>query len=277
MGRNCTLPELPEVETTLRGIQPHLLNQQIVEVTVRQPQLRWPVPADLATQLQGQTIKQIYRRGKYLIFSTDRGHQLLHLGMSGSVRVLPENTAANKHDHVDWRCGNGLILRLNDPRRFGSVLWTQDDPSQHKLIASLGPEPLSDEFSEDYLLQKSRGRKANVKSFIMDSKTVVGVGNIYASESLYLAGIHPKRAAGNISAARYKALTQAIKTTLAKAIEAGGTTLKDFTSADGKPGYFKQQLHVYGRGGEACNQCAAPIQQAVLNQRMTYWCKQCQR
>lgn len=271
------MPELPEVETAVRGIQPHLLKQQIVDVTVRQPQLRWPVPANLAEQLRGQTVEQIFRRGKYIIFGTERGHQLLHLGMSGTVRVLPDSTPAAKHDHVDWRFSNGLLLRLNDPRRFGSVLWTNNDPLAHKLIASLGPEPLGEGFTEDYLFTQSRGRKANVKSFIMDSKTVVGVGNIYASESLFLAGIHPKRQAGKISAARYATLTSAIKTTLAKAIEAGGTTLKDFTSADGKPGYFKQQLHVYGRGGEACTHCGEPIQQAVLNQRMTYWCKRCQR
>lgn len=271
------MPELPEVETTVRGIKPHLLNQQIVSVTVRHPTLRWPIPSDLAEQLCGQTITQIYRRGKYIIFDTANGHQLLHLGMSGSVRILPAGTAAEKHDHVDWLCSNDKLLRLNDPRRFGAVLWTGDDPMQHPLIVNLGPEPLSEHFDDQLLFRKSRGRAVSVKSFVMDSKTVVGVGNIYASEALFLAGINPKRLAGKVSAKRYAALTQAIKQTLAKAIEAGGTTLKDFTSADGKPGYFKQQLNVYGRGGEACTQCRNPIQQAVLNQRMTYWCKQCQR
>lgn len=271
------MPELPEVETTVRGIEPHLLNQQIVSVTVRHPSLRWPIPNDLAELLKGQTIQRIYRRGKYIIFDTAKGHQLLHLGMSGSVRILPAGTPAEKHDHVDWLCANNKLLRLNDPRRFGAVLWTSDDPSQHPLIAKLGPEPLTAAFDEQHLFSKSRGRAVSVKSFVMDSKTVVGVGNIYASESLFLAGINPKRAAGKVSAKSYAALTQAIKQTLSKAIEAGGTTLKDFTSADGKPGYFKQQLHVYGRGGEPCTECASPIQQAVLNQRMTYWCKKCQR
>lgn len=271
------MPELPEVETTARGIRPHVAGHKVSEVIVRNPKLRWPVPADLAEQLRGQTIQQVERRGKYLIFSTDNGHQLLHLGMSGSLRVLPQGTAAAKHDHVDWLLDNQQLLRLNDPRRFGSVLWTADDPLQHPLLASLGPEPLGDDFDDNYLWQKSRGRKQNVKTFVMDSKLVVGVGNIYASESLFLAGINPNIAAGRISKQRYQQLTSAIKSTLAKAIAAGGTTLKDFNQVDGKPGYFKQELNVYGRAGEPCTQCQQPIKNKVLNQRMTYWCASCQR
>lgn len=270
------MPELPEVETTARGIRPHVSGQIITAVTVRNPKLRWPVPNDLAERLNGQTINSVERRGKYLIFRTAQGCQLLHLGMSGSLRVLPVEVAAEKHDHIDWALSNGKRLRLNDPRRFGSVLWTEDDPLTHPLLASLGPEPLSEAFNHDYLWQKSRGRKQNVKTFIMDSKLVVGVGNIYASESLFLAGIHPKTAAGRISKARYQALTQAIKDTLAKAIAAGGTTLKDFAQADGKPGYFTQELNVYGRAQQACFQCQTSIRKQVLNQRMTYWCPSCQ-
>lgn len=271
------MPELPEVETTARGIRPHVAGQIVTKVIVRNSKLRWPVPADLPKLLAQQTIQRIDRRGKYLLFKTQQGHQLLHLGMSGSLRVLPEGTAAGKHDHIDWQLNNGQLLRLNDPRRFGCVLWTPEAPEQHPLLASLGPEPLSENFHDDYLWQKSRGRKQNVKTFIMDSKLVVGVGNIYASESLFLAGIRPTTQAGRVSNARYAALTQAIKHTLAKAIDAGGTTLKDFNQVDGKPGYFKQELNVYGRAEEPCTVCATPICNKVLNQRMTYWCQNCQK
>lgn len=270
------MPELPEVETTARGIRPHVDGQVVTKVIVRNPNLRWPVPSELADNLSQQQIQSVTRRGKYLLFKTSKGHQLLHLGMSGSLRVLPADTTATKHDHVDWIFENGQLLRLNDPRRFGSVLWTDQDPLQHPLLASLGPEPLSEAFYEDYLWQKSRGRKQNVKTFIMDSKLVVGVGNIYASESLFLAGIRPTVAAGRVSKARYEKLTQAIKQTLSKAIDAGGTTLKDFSQVDGKPGYFKQELNVYGQAGQACNRCGTEISNKVLNQRMTYWCNSCQ-
>ncbi|MDD9893337.1 MAG: bifunctional DNA-formamidopyrimidine glycosylase/DNA-(apurinic or apyrimidinic site) lyase [Gammaproteobacteria bacterium] len=271
------MPELPEVETTARGIRPHVAGQTVSKVIVRNPKLRWPVPENLAERLTQQRIQSIERRGKYLLFKTQHGHQLLHLGMSGSLRVLPADTAAGKHDHIDWQLESGQLLRLNDPRRFGSVLWTEETPEQHPLLASLGPEPLGEHFHDDYLWQKSRGRKQNVKTFIMDSKLVVGVGNIYASESLFLAGIRPTTQAGRVSKARYVALTQAIKQTLAKAIDAGGTTLKDFNQVDGKPGYFKQELNVYGRAAEPCTTCGTPISNKVLNQRMTYWCPSCQK
>lgn len=270
------MPELPEVETTANGIRPYVEGQTVSSVTVRRPRLRWPIPEDLAEKLQQQTVNRVYRRGKYLIFDTEQGSQLIHLGMSGSLRVLEPGIAAEKHDHVDWVFSNGKTLRLNDPRRFGSVLWTNEPVEQHTLIASLGPEPLTDAFNGDYLWQQSRGRSQNIKTFVMNSKLVVGVGNIYASESLFLARINPKTAAGKISKARYQKLSDAIKTTLAKAIEAGGTTLKDFAQADGKPGYFKQQLNVYGRAGEPCCECSGPIRHAVFNQRMTYWCPKCQ-
>lgn len=271
------MPELPEVETTANGIRPHVAGQVIDHVVIRNPRLRWPIPDELASSLQGQTVQQVRRRGKYLIFDTAVGSQLVHLGMSGSLRLLPNGTEAGKHDHVDWVFNNGQTLRLNDPRRFGSVLWTSDPAELHPRLASLGPEPLSKAFTADYLWQKSRQRKQNIKTFVMDSKLVVGVGNIYASESLFLAGIHPKNAAGKVSKARYGILVEAIKTTLSKAIAAGGTTLKDFSQADGKPGYFQQELNVYGRAKQPCVRCQQPIRNEVINQRMTYWCPICQR
>jgi formamidopyrimidine-DNA glycosylase len=271
------MPELPEVETTRRGIAPHLQDRQVREVIVRQRQLRWPVPRNLNAQLSGQTFASITRRGKYLLLGTQTGTLIMHLGMSGSLRVLPCQTPAEKHDHLDIVLDNGQCLRLRDPRRFGAVLWTRDDPARHKLLQSLGPEPLSDEFDGEYMWQRSRGRKLAIKAFIMDSKIVTGVGNIYANEALYLAGIHPQRAAGRIARTRYLQLAEAIKQVLQAAIRQGGTTLRDFTASDGKPGYFRQQLHVYEREQEPCHQCGQALRHVVIAQRSSYYCRYCQR
>ncbi|MFP3873684.1 MAG: bifunctional DNA-formamidopyrimidine glycosylase/DNA-(apurinic or apyrimidinic site) lyase [Thiohalophilus sp.] len=271
------MPELPEVETTRKGIAPHLQGRAVREVVVRQRQLRWPIPRNLNALLQGQVIEQIDRRGKYLLLRMNKGTLIIHLGMSGSLRILPGRTPAQKHDHVDIVLDNEQCLRLRDPRRFGAVLWTRENPSRHKLLAALGPEPLSEQFDADYLWQKSRGRRLTIKAFIMDSKVVTGVGNIYANEALYLAGIHPGRAAGRIARARYAGLVNAIKQVLEAAIRQGGTTLRDFTASDGKPGYFRQQLHVYEREQEPCHQCGKPLRQVVISQRASYYCRHCQR
>jgi formamidopyrimidine-DNA glycosylase len=271
------MPELPEIETTRRGIAPYVEGRRVERVVVREPRLRWPVPPQLAQELAGQTVRCIQRRSKYLLFRTGAGSMILHLGMSGSVRVLLQPRPPERHEHVDIAIEGGILLRYKDPRRFGSMHWTDDDPLQHPLLASLGPEPLAAEFDGDYLYRRSRGRTAAVKTFIMNAQVVVGVGNIYANEALFHAGIAPNRAAGNIGRARYDRLAAAIKKVLESAIAAGGTTLRDFTSGDGKPGYFSQQLYVYGRGGEPCLQCEAPLQVSRLGQRATYYCAQCQR
>ncbi len=271
------MPELPEVETTRRGIRKHVEKQTITKVIIRQSQLRWPIPTGLSKILSKQVIKSVSRRAKYLILSCDAGHVILHLGMSGSLRVLNANTPPEKHDHIDFIFTNGQCLRLRDPRRFGAVLFTKEEPTQHKLLKSLGPEPLSKYFSDHYLFEKSRKRQLTIKSFIMDSKIVVGVGNIYASEALFRAGIHPKRAAGKVTKEKYNLLTTAIKEVLKEAIQAGGTSLRDFTKSDGKPGYFRQSLNVYGKKGEPCPNCNKPITQSVIAQRSTYYCTQCQK
>ncbi len=271
------MPELPEVETTRRGIAPHIEGKRVSDVIVRHHQLRWPVPRALKKKLSGHRINSVSRRAKYLLLGFDHGTLILHLGMSGSLRIIEKEIAAEKHDHVDIVLEGGRALRLTDPRRFGAVLWTRDDPNRHELIAHLGPEPLSDAFNSDYLYQQSRKRKSSIKQFIMDGKVVVGVGNIYASESLFLAGINPKSIAGKVSKARMERLTAAIKQVLAAAIEQGGTTLRDFVGGDGKPGYFAQQLNVYGRDGEACHECGTTIRQITQGQRSSFYCPSCQR
>ncbi|HEX5340047.1 MAG TPA: bifunctional DNA-formamidopyrimidine glycosylase/DNA-(apurinic or apyrimidinic site) lyase [Gammaproteobacteria bacterium] len=270
------MPELPEVETTRRGIEPHLLGRVITALTVRERRLRWPIPRALLKTLPGQRVEAITRRGKYLLLQTAAGTAILHLGMSGSLRVLTAVTSPQKHDHVDLIFDSGKVLRLRDPRRFGTLLWTTTDPARHKLLRGLGPEPLGGDFTGDYLFERSRQRKLAVKSFIMDSHVVVGVGNIYASESLFLAGIHPERAAGRISEARYAALAKSIRKVLTAAIKAGGTTLRDFVREDGAPGYFRQHLRVYGRDGQPCERCGTTIAQRVTGQRSTYYCPHCQ-
>ncbi len=270
------MPELPEVETTLLGLTPHLQNQCITQVKIFQPQLRWPVPAVLTRQLKQHVFRAIRRRGKYLIFSFDSGHMLIHLGMSGSLRIDPRGSAARKHDHLEWRLANQSILRFHDPRRFGSVHWHQGDPLQHPLLRNLGPEPLNTEFDGLYLHQKAVHRKTAVKNFIMDSQIVVGVGNIYANESLYLAGIHPARAANRISLKRYTLLADATKKTLNAAIKQGGTTLRDFVNEQGRPGYFRNKLMVYAKAEQPCPKCGNPIKIKRIGQRSSYYCIHCQ-
>jgi len=271
------MPELPEVETIRCGIEPFIKGRQITRVEVRTSRLRWPIPVDLARRLCGQTVYAVERRAKYLLLRTEGGTLLIHLGMSGFLRVLQLPQPSGKHDHADIEFAGGLCLRLNDVRRFGALLWLEGEPRLHALLADLGPEPLSAELTGDYLYERSRGRRLAVKPFIMDSKVVVGVGNIYASESLFRAGIDPARAAGRISLARYDCLTTSIRQVLQEAIVAGGTTLRDFSDQDGRPGYFAQQLQVYGRAGEPCSACGQAIIKIQLGQRSTYFCRQCQR
>lgn len=270
------MPELPEVETTRRGIAPHIEGMTVDDVIVRQPKLRWPVPRGLKQKLLGQQLLYVERRAKYLLLGFEHGTLIMHLGMSGSLRIVDATQPAGKHDHFDLVLSRGKALRLTDPRRFGAVLWTGDAPQLHPLMAALGPEPLSDDFTADYLFRRSRGKKCSIKQFIMDGKVVVGVGNIYASESLFIAGINPRRVAGRVSRERLERLTAAIKTVLAAAIEQGGTTLRDFVGGDGKPGYFAQQLYVYGRAGEPCRRCGTVIKQVTIGQRNTYYCTHCQ-
>ncbi|MGH8292696.1 MAG: bifunctional DNA-formamidopyrimidine glycosylase/DNA-(apurinic or apyrimidinic site) lyase [Gammaproteobacteria bacterium] len=270
------MPELPEVETARRGIEPYLRGHRVTAVKIRNRRLRWPVPRTLVENLPGQRIESVTRRGKYLLLHTAAGTAILHLGMSGSLRVLPADTAAGKHDHLDIVLDSGRALRLRDPRRFGTLLWTTQDPARHKLLRSLGPEPLADGFDGNYLFDKSRRRRLAVKNFIMNSHIVAGVGNIYACEVLFLARIHPERRAGRLSRERYIALAKAIRKILSAAIRAGGTTLRDFTREDGRPGYFRQHLRVYGRQGRACRRCGHRIAARITGQRTTYYCPHCQ-
>jgi formamidopyrimidine-DNA glycosylase len=271
------MPELPEVETTRRGVQPLLRGRCVRSVTVHDARLRRPVTDDLAQQLSGLRLREVRRRAKYLLFDFSAGTLLVHLGMSGSLRVVQASEPALKHDHVEIDFGARQCLRFRDPRRFGLVLWTQADPLEHELLCHLGPEPLANEFTATYLYQQARGRRVAIKNFIMDGHVVVGVGNIYASEALFRAGIHPERAAGRISLGRLDKLVEHIRAVLAEAIEAGGTTLRDFVHNDGEPGYFRQELLVYGRGGEACVVCAKPLTTRVIGQRSSFFCSSCQR
>jgi formamidopyrimidine-DNA glycosylase len=270
------MPELPEVETTLRGIAPHMEGQVIAEVAVRNASLRWPVPAAVA-RAEGQKVVACRRRAKYLLVELERGGLLMHLGMSGSLRVCNADDTPRTHDHVDLVLDSGRCIRFNDPRRFGALLWWDRDPEAHALLRDLGPEPLSDAFSGEHLWRLSRGRRGAVKNFIMDGHVVVGVGNIYASEALFMSGIHPARAAGRVSRARYEALAAAIRDVLAHAIRRGGTTLRDFVDPDSNPGYFAQELLVYEREGNPCLQCGAAIRRRVIGQRSSYFCPKCQR
>lgn len=275
------MPELPEVETTRRGIAPYLVGRRVTGVILRRPDLRWPIPPEISELLPGQRIDAVERRAKYLLLRTGIGSALLHLGMSGVLRVLPPDAPVGKHDHVDIGLERTLaqaprILRFTDPRRFGCLLW-QPLGETHELLAKLGPEPLTDAFDGDLLWHLSRGRTAAVKLFLMDNAVVVGVGNIYASEALFYASIDPRRAAGSVSRARYARLAVEVKRLLAWAIERGGTTLRDFLNPDGAPGYFFRELMVYGRTGKPCRVCGTPIRQVTLGQRSTFWCPHCQR
>ncbi|MEO1963338.1 MAG: bifunctional DNA-formamidopyrimidine glycosylase/DNA-(apurinic or apyrimidinic site) lyase [Cycloclasticus sp.] len=270
------MPELPEVETTRRGIAPHIEGKRVTGVIVRQPKLRWPISAEISTLLPGLRINSVKRRAKYLLINTDKGTLIIHLGMSGSLRVVNADTAPEKHEHIDIIFNNNNCLRYKDPRRFGCLLWSSGPIGEHKLIQHLGPEPLSDAFDIDDFLPKAKAKRVPIKSLIMDGHIVVGVGNIYASEALFKAGIHPKRAANNISKARLNNLVLAIKDILAQAIEQGGTTLKDFVNSEGKPGYFQQTLNVYGRAKQPCTNCRTPIKQITIGQRSTFYCPRCQ-
>lgn len=269
------MPELPEVETSRRGIEPHIVDATVTAVIIRNRRLRWPISPAVDRNLAGQTITSVGRRAKYLLINTNNGTAILHLGMSGSVFIVDHDTPAGIHDHVDIEFDSGKILRFRDPRRFGSLHWSKH-PLRHKLLINLGPEPLTDGFCGEYLRKKSRGRRVSIKQFIMNAQVVVGVGNIYASEALYLAGINPRRTAGRIALLRYELLASVIKEVLARAITAGGTTLRDFYGGDGEAGYFQQQLQVYGRNGEPCRRCKAEITVIVQGQRSTYYCKRCQ-
>lgn len=270
------MPELPEVETTRRGIEPHLVGRTIAGATVREPRLRWPVPIDAVRALAGARISGVERRAKYLLVRSDRGTLMLHLGMSGSLRVVPAETAAGVHDHFDLRLDDGRCLRLRDPRRFGSVHVLPAGTDEHALLAGLGPEPLDPGFDGDYLYARSRGRRRAVKDFLMDGRIVAGVGNIYAVEALFAAGIHPGRAAGRIARARYHRLVHELRRVLERAIARGGTTLRDFTDANGDPGYFRVALAVYGREGEPCRRCGATLRALHRGQRATVYCPRCQ-
>lgn len=269
------MPELPEVETSRRGIEPHIVATRVIRIIIRNRRLRWPVSKTLDRELPGNAITSVTRRAKYLLINTASGTAILHLGMSGSVFVVEHGTPAGVHDHVDIDFDSGKTLRFRDPRRFGSLHWSKT-PLKHKLLVSLGPEPLDDEFDARYLWQRARGRRVSIKQFIMNAGIVVGVGNIYASEALFMAGIHPRRAAGRVALQRYELLAAAIKTVLSSAIIAGGTTLRDFYGGDGEAGYFQQQLEAYGREGEACRRCNTPISAIVQGQRSTFYCKNCQ-
>jgi len=271
------MPELPEVETTLRGISPVITGQKITRVIVRDRRLRWPIPARIEKSLTGETIIGTKRRAKYLLLQTNSGTLIIHLGMSGNLRVLPLTVPAIKHDHFEIVFKNNHCLRFHDPRRFGCILWTKADPMQHKLLNTLGIEPLGSELTGEFLFANSRKRKVAIKQLLMNSKILVGVGNIYASEVLFLAGINPVKAANKISLKKYSLLADKIKIVLKSAIEQGGTTLRDFVSSDGKPGYFQQKLNVYGREGQNCTVCKKPIKQIRQGQRSTYYCSTCQK
>lgn len=273
------MPELPEVETTRKGITPQADQQVIKTFVVRNASLRWPVDLTLKQTLPGLVIQSIGRRGKYLLLKTELGTLLIHLGMSGNLRVLPANTPPLKHDHVDIVLENGYLVRLNDPRRFGSVLWhpaSEGSVETHKLLAKLAPEPLSDEFNGQYFYEKTRNRKVAIKTLVMNSAVAVGAGNIYANESLFMSQIHPQTIASKLTKKQCERLVSNIKKVLEAAIEQGGTTLKDFMSPDGKPGYFVQQLNVYDQGGKPCTVCCTTIERIILNQRASYFCPKCQ-
>lgn len=272
------MPELPEVETTRRGIEPWCLNRKITQIDLWQRSLRWPVPDGLAHELVQTTIHSVDRRGKYLVIHCDEQCLLIHLGMSGSLRIAQPTETKRKHDHWQIVLSDQRALRYHDPRRFGALLKCErQELNSHRLLTNLGPEPLKDEFDGAYMYRKSRGKKQAVKNFIMDSHLVVGVGNIYASEALFTAGIHPARPAGKISLARYERLSDAIKDVLSNSIESGGTTLRDYVNGSGMPGYFSQQLHVYGQLGKPCPVCGKPIKSTVLGQRSSFYCGKCQR
>lgn len=271
------MPELPEVEITCRGIASVLEHQVISKVIVRNPHLRWKVAKNLPTILQGQKIQKIIRRGKYILIQCDQGTLIIHLGMSGSLRILESYIKNQKHDHIDLLMVSGVCLRFNDPRRFGCFLWTKDDPAKHSLLKLLGPEPLSSQFNLKYLASKIKKRNTAIKLLIMNSHIVVGVGNIYANEALFAAGIQPLRSSFTLTSSELTKLISAIRKVLRAAIRQGGTTLRNFSSSEGKPGYFKQKLQVYGRGGLPCVKCGYLLEEIAIAKRTTVYCKHCQK
>ncbi len=271
------MPELPEVETTRRGLAPALIGRRVLALTVRERRLRWPIAADLEHQLRGRIVERVERRAKYLLLRFDSGTAIIHLGMSGSLRILAASAPPRPHDHWDLELDSGRCLRYHDPRRFGSLHFTAGDAEQHPLLARLAPEPLGPAFDAGYLFAATRRRSVAIKLLLMNSRVVVGVGNIYASEALFRAGVHPARPAGRITRAQAEALADAIKAVLAAAIQTGGTTLRDYVDPAGAPGYFRQELCVYERAGEPCRRCGARIKHAQQGQRSTYWCPACQR
>lgn len=271
------MPELPEVETVRRGLAPHLEGQIVETAIVRDRRLRWPIPRNLVRMVSGRSVRSLGRRGKYLLVDCGGGWLILHLGMSGSLRLLPREATPGKHDHFDLVLGSGMAVRLTDPRRFGAVLWCTENPSGHPLLSALAPEPLEADFDAAWLHAHTRGRSAAIKTVLMDSHTVVGVGNIYASESLFRAGINPRTAAGRLSIQRCQRLVDAIKSVLEEAIAAGGSTLRDFVGAGGEPGHFQQAHFVYGRDGQACLLCSGRVRMLRQGQRATYYCPSCQR
>jgi formamidopyrimidine-DNA glycosylase len=271
------VPELPEVETTRRGIEPHVVGRRIRRLLVHEHRLRWPVDRKAIAAVTGSGILRAARRAKYLLLVTEAGTLILHLGMSGSLRVLPAATPRVAHDHVDIELDSGQTLRFNDPRRFGSLMFTAGDPHLHPLLEDLAPEPFDDAFDGEYLWKMTRRRSVAIKQMIMNSRLVVGVGNIYASEALFRARIRPRRAARSLSRAECARLARAIKATLALAVKVGGTTLRDYVGADGNPGYFRQKLFVYERDGKPCRVCRRPVKQLTQGGRSTYWCSNCQR
>lgn len=269
------MPELPEVETTRLGIIPHTVGKKVRKVVVRNPAFRWPIPPNLSLLVARKTLKSVSRRGKYLLFEFSQGYILWHLGMSGSLRIVGTSEPPLVHDHVDVEFSD-CRLRFCDPRRFGCVLWTTD-PENHRLLASLGPEPLSEGFDKTYLKQACEKRRVAIKQLIMNAQVVVGVGNIYANEALFYSGIHPLAPSNTLSAKRLASLVEEIKRVLSRAIEKGGTTLRDFVNGDGKPGYFSQSLQVYGRAGASCFRCNTPLEEVRLGQRSTVFCARCQK
>lgn len=270
------MPELPEVETTRRGIQPWLEGNIITDIHVHNASLRWPVPEELH-ELQGQPIESIHRRGKYLLLACKKGTAIIHLGMSGSLRICEPASLRRKHDHVEFHISDSKVLRYHDPRRFGCVLWHVGDIAEHRLLSSLGPEPLSEAFNSKYLKDRVRNRRVAIKNLVMDSHIVVGVGNIYASESLFKAGVRPSRTASRVTKDECESLVIAIKETLTKSIEQGGTTIKDFVNSDGNPGYFAQSLNVYGRKNEPCPKCSTLVKAKTIGQRASFYCPACQK
>jgi formamidopyrimidine-DNA glycosylase len=270
------MPELPEVETTLRGIEPWLLGKTIARIRVHHRGLRWPVPESIH-RCDGASVIALRRRAKYLIVETSGGTIIIHLGMSGSLRVIEKAEPKRKHDHVEFELDDGAIIRYHDPRRFGTVLWTDQPVEDHELLSKLGPEPLGNAFNGEHLFRMSRRKKVAVKNFLMDNHVVVGVGNIYANEALFIAGIRPAKAASRITRNQYLTIADTIRKVLSDAIRMGGTTLRDFVNSSGEPGYFQQTLNVYGRAGEPCRHCNAVIKQRTIGQRSSFYCPACQR